>query len=444
MTFVDRSPASAQHLTVRVPEFGTVEVPVEAIVPQGRLAIYPSLEGRGYLSVSVGRHATTIQAKGHIGIIPVNDALTLEITPRVPLANLARLLERSGRAPQALAHAFRLYETEGVLYPSLAGVYAEALYQQVQSITERGLLKEYERVEATTSFPHGRLEVGKTMQRHHSRGVLHRAEVAWFHRSADNPANRCLRYAVWRLAAYAHEVRESLTAKQRHQIDFHLNLTDRRLQGVALDLREEFLGDPIVSGRAPLPALRGYYRPALDIALTVCGRQAVVLERHGSRIRLPSLLVNMSDVFEAYVRAVLRTAEGRGSALRVLDGNLKPPAGAASELFADGTHVLATPDIVYARGDKTVLVLDVKYKPAERLPSRDDLNQVITYGLAYGVQRVGLVEPQSERRQVPAGLHRLGSISGLEVHRYITDLAAPDLREQERLMTTALRDLAVA
>src|SRR5258708_1450720 len=87
---------------LRVREFESVVVAPEDILTQGRLEIYPALHKKGYLEVRVGTEVTQLQAKGHIGVIPINDRLVLEVVPRVPIANLAELLRVSGVSPVAL------------------------------------------------------------------------------------------------------------------------------------------------------------------------------------------------------------------------------------------------------------------------------------------------------------------------------------------------------
>jgi 5-methylcytosine-specific restriction enzyme subunit McrC len=103
---------------LRVREFETVEVATDLVLRGGRLDMYPMLEGKGYFAVLIGTSAARIQAKGFIGLIPINDRLTLEVVPRVPLVNLSRVLEVSRQAPVMLSNAFRFYEAEGELYPS--------------------------------------------------------------------------------------------------------------------------------------------------------------------------------------------------------------------------------------------------------------------------------------------------------------------------------------
>jgi 5-methylcytosine-specific restriction enzyme subunit McrC len=429
----------------RVREFGTITVEPEEILLNGRLNIYPALKDSGYIELAISPRATQVRARGHIGIIPINDHLTLEVVPRVSLGNLARMLELSSPDLVALAGAARSYDAEGELYPSLAALYARGLGTEIDRIIELGLLKEYQRVEEVSSFPHGRIEVGRTMALA-ARGITHKAAVTWHQRSVDNPANRCLLYAVWSLSQYVDRAGDAISKSQQRSIRRHLNWAWHRLGGVELDVGRSFLADGVVTGAQPLPTLRSYYRQALDLALTIIKRRGIRLEESGSALQLSSVVISMSDVFEDYLREVLVLASQSDRwALRVLDGNAQPPDGGASRLFAEpGAYVKATPDIVLQRADSTVpLVVEVKYKPAEGLPKREDLNQAITYGFAYGASHVVLAQPRAEKGGRPPGMHSLGEISGLQVSQYVSDLAG-DLAVEESAFAASMRTAAGA
>ena len=430
---------------IRVREFDSVEVSPDEVLTDGRLTIYDWLEGKGYFSLTVGTRATRLYARGHVGLIPINDHLTLEVVPRVPLGSLSRLLEVSRVAPKAIMNVVRMYDREGTMYPSIAVLYAAALRDRIEAIASQGLLKEYERRHELTSFPRGRIDVRRTMSQA-ARGNTHHVAVSYFQRSVDNPSNRCLLFAVWRLAQYIDRVASSLPERQVRRARRDLTYSMHQLQGVHLDLNEEFLRDGVVTGMSPLPTLRAYYRGALDLALAIIGRQAVLLERRGSEFRLPSLVVDMSAVFEAYARETLaRASEVEAWTERVLNGNKWPPIGGSKRLFDDGLPIRATPDIVIeARprpGEIHRLLIEVKYKPASDQPDRNDLNQAITYGASYKAGRVVLLQPKADG-SLRNGLEVLGRIGGLLVYRYVLDLGAADLSEDEGKFATTMRELA--
>lgn len=423
-----------------------MDVPTSDVLVDGRLDMYPNLEGKGYFAVQVGRFATRLQAKGHIGIIPINDHLTIEIVPRVPIAGLSRLLEISQSSPVALADAFRFYRVGGEMYPSLTAVYAAGLRSQIETIAARGFLREYERIEEVTSFPGGRLDMKRTIQRGLARGITHQAAVSRFRRSVDVAANRCLLYAVWLLSLYVRQLGVALRHKQRRRIQQDLNVAWQLLQGVELDWTEEFLRDGWVSGAQSLPTVRAYYRSALDLALIIIGRQALLIEDRGSHVHLPSLVLDMATMFETYVRQVLVNAS-RAEAwqVEVVDGRKAPPEGGQGQVFHSGKYVEASPDVVVRQGagpDRSYpLIVEVKYKPADGAPDRQDHNQAITYGLSFRSRHVVLVQPRSLGSQVAPGCHAIGEVGGVRVSQYVMDLASDDLEREEAEWSRTIRDL---
>ncbi|HEX8673291.1 MAG TPA: hypothetical protein VF710_15460, partial [Longimicrobium sp.] len=111
---------------------------------------------------------------------------------------------------------------------------------------------------------------------------------------------------------------------------------------------------------------------------------------------------------------------------KVLDGNIRPPEGAAQSLFADNNSVLATPDIVVQPSATAKIVLELKYKTAT---NRDDLNQIIGYGVSYGADDVVLVHLNTG--DAPRSTFR-GTAGALRIHQYAIDLAG-DLEAEEGL-----------
>ncbi len=112
-----------------------------------------------------------------------------------------------------------------------------------------------------------------------------------------------------------------------------------------------FLSDPLVTGAQALPAPRGHYRPALDLAVSVITQRAIVLGEGGGPVQMASVVLNMDALFEAYVRRSLeRSAELENWAVQVLDGN--KPFG-RRYLFSDNTAHIAQPDVVLRVADGT-------------------------------------------------------------------------------------------
>ena len=130
-----------------------------------------------------------------------------------------------------------------------------------------------------------------------------------------------------------------------------------------------------------------------------------------------------------------------GHGCSVLDGNLNEPAGAARPLFEDGGKGnRVTPDVVIRRLSpqvSTEFVIDAKYKLPQNVPDRDDLNQVLAYGLVYGCRRVALAYPR--RRTSEPNIVSVGTIAGIAIFKIQIDLSAADLQQEEKRLADALK-----
>ncbi len=425
---------SGASRTYRVPEWGHIEVEPAGLLRDGKLDVYASVVGRDYFTLRPQQGALMLQAGSYIGVIPLNELVTLEVTPRVPLRNLSRLLRVSGNVPLALPETARLYEREAEMYPSLLDLYAQALGGYVDQIRLRGLAREYVERHENTSFPRGRILMNETVKSLRPKGISYKLATSWYQRTSDIASNQCVKYAIWFLARC---LARAQTAQQSRRALRTLNRAYRVFDGIELDLSRGFMRDPVVLGLRPLPSVRSYYHPALALCLAIIQQQGVSLDQRSGDLSLPSLILKMSDVFEDYVRNVLaRYATAEGWTVSVLNGNHRAPQGGEQKLFHEGMDADANPDIVLALGTGEArthpLVLEVKYKPSDRSIDRDDLHQAIAYGISYRCKKVVLVHPRGAKTDAAAvGLRELGRLNDMVVYQYVYDLSTHDLVGQE-------------
>lgn len=433
------APSADAGRTIQISEWEHIEVPSDVILRDGRLDVYPEVVERDYVTVRPHLSGVRLQAGRYVGIIPLNDRLTVEVSPRVPVATFGRLLGISQHIPTEVAHADRPYRTEPGSLFSLVDIYTRTLVANADDIAFRGLHKEYVCCEEETSFPRGRINPGRSATRLLSQGIAHRVSAEWFERTADNGVNRTLKYALWLLAQLLRTAKGNRRALVRA-----VNRAYRHFDAVTLDRARSFMRDDIVSGRVVLPPLRSYYTTALNMALVIINEQMLSWDRPGSTLRLPSLVLDMSVIFEAYLRRLLELAATRDRwPVRVLDGNKMESAGGGKRLFDSGDSITATPDIVLARRKPTgardySLLVEVKYKP---MPSRDDINQTLAYALSYRCPIVVIAQPRAVAGNYPPGPSLIGTVDEVAVYRYVFDLAADTLAGEEARFANSLSGL---
>lgn len=433
-----------RRTTYVVREYEQIGVPATDILRNGSLDVFPSVIQHGYFTVRPRAGPLALQAGGFIGVIPLNERVAIDVRTRVPVRNLSRVLRVSGETPLGLEHGVRLYDPEPDLYPSLVDVFARTMCDHARVINLNGLLREYVRREESTSFPRGRILMNATMKSCAAKGLNHRVSSAWFQRTTDNPSNRCLKYSIWVLAQLRATLADAGDVAPGRRVVKELNAAFRSFDGVALDRGRRFLADATVVGKRAVPAVRAYYRPALDLALLTISRSAIRIDHDGGEVAIPSLVLNMGEMFESYLRNVLvhHSQSGRWGGT-VLNGNISSPRGGGKLLFDSGKRISATPDIVVkprATSSSKPVVIDVKYKPAHKL-DRDDLNQIVAYGASYRCRDVVLVQPKSDKPYPAAGLRRLGVIEDLRVHQYIFDLDTVDLMAEEERFGSSISAL---
>jgi 5-methylcytosine-specific restriction enzyme subunit McrC len=419
-----------KHL--RAPQSGPVIIPCEEQGPievrlidvldrAGKLRLNPDIENGDFFAMSLKKGVISLRARGYVGYIPLTDQIIVHVRPRVPVSNLSRVVRLSGEPPTVLT-SVRRYSAGAEWNESLLDVYAAALARYIEQIASRGLLREYVRRDDSSSSLRGRIILNGTLGLR-AKGMRHKAHIVWFDRDADNAPNRCIKYATWLLArryiALNPKVRESRIAHR------DLNALYPVFDGVTLDHSRRFLEDPQVTGRQALPSLRSYYRDALNVAIAVIQQRAVLIESGPGPVRMPSIVLNMNYVFEAYIRNILRQyVASRALPLSVLDGNQEGKRG----LYNGIESPSATPDIVvHPNAGGAPLVLEVKNVPIrDRYSEREYINQAVTYALAYRATQVVLIHPRASAFQ-SGGLHYLGNVDHVAVYQYRFDLGAEDL-----------------
>jgi 5-methylcytosine-specific restriction enzyme subunit McrC len=421
------------------PEWEELGVPLAEVLHGGDLDIYPEvLEGR-YFQIQFKSNRLAITAGGHVGLIPINDRVAIEVRPRVEIRNLERIFAIGRGEPLPLHRYIRRYAAHEEMTPSLLDALAEALIGSLERVTERGLHREYVVRTSTMPFPRGRILIGRTVQQVASRGIRHKVVSSWFEPTVDTAPNRCLKYAAWTLLQRYSRMKQ--LPHRRSALVAGLNGAYQFFDGVELELSRDWLGDRRVQDPSTMPSGRDYYSDALQLAVAIAREEGIRFRDQGD-LALPTLLVDMDALFESYVREVLAGYFRQvPNPPQVLDGNLAPPRGGRKALFDTEPSEDATPDVVVipSAAGRPPVIVEVKYRPLEGQPQRADLNQVIGYGVSYRAQSVVLVQPA--KRAADAGMRKVGVIDKLTMHAYALDLSSERLHAVEHSLGKAIHEL---
>lgn len=408
-------------------EHETKLLPNECVHADGSLDLYEDVQKLFNPVFLKGKPA--LQCGGWVGYIPINDRYALEVNARVPVANLERLIGLSGGyAPQILHRYKRVFahtpEKPSALFDLICDQYLDLL----DRVRMTGWLHTYKERTRESASPTGRIDPFRSALRTYKRGAPVALSTSFF-RTADCVANRALKHALERLlrryldmsTSAEHEVRLRRIRDSLEQLD-----------GVSAAKLADLAPAAMAAVIRHLPGSHESYVDALAFAQIVNLDLGLAIRGEGGVAILPSILVDMSVVFESYLRELL-SRNSAASDLVVKDGNKGGMAGARCPMFTELRQGLsnpaATPDIVIDDLTSTRLVIDAKYKPPKALPDRSDLNQVIAYGERYGCSKVMLAYPG--RKGDEPHVELVGKVRNCSVFTARIDLAAQDMEAEE-------------
>lgn len=226
----------------------------------------------------------------------------------------------------------------------------------------------------------GRLMVSQTVKQHRAQGVTYKNEFSFETLSYDGAENQAIKLALrivllW-LTSNQQMSSETLRAKKAignlTMVSDYAGSTESLVQQIARVITKT-------------PSVYSYYVEPLWIAYLILQNKMPDIGNDGF-VTMDSLLVDMSKVFEAFIRNSIRAkAESRG--WTIIDGNKEPVP-----LFTDNGIYPVKPDImIYANG-KPIAVIDAKYKPA---PKETDRYEILSFMEALGVSQGAFVCPQT-------------------------------------------------
>ncbi|WP_313651298.1 5-methylcytosine restriction system specificity protein McrC [Pseudomonas soli] len=417
-------------------EHAEISIPVAAILKDGRLDIFDEIKDRDYFKIYSKGDNLIFQCGGYVGLIPINGSVVIEVAPRVRISNLDRVLNSVTTKYRSLSLVGREYGSSSESF-YLVDFMADSLVSCIDEVHEWGRHKEYTRKIYSGNPRSGRFLIKETVRLRAKTPIGSVACVARFERSSDNVFNACLKFAVERLIDFYGRSNSGRSRVSRLNIAW-LSMSGAYVSGESSGIVAE------VERRMVFERLSTPYLRALPLACAILRGFGPSQRSLPPSLLLDSLLFNLADAFEAYIRNII-TEGYRGV---VLDGNFAKPQGAKKLLFNNSTHKLVrkvhtTPDVVLysGSGGDIVCVLDVKYKPYSGVPERNDINQVLAYALAYGVKKCGLVYLSNHD---VGGVEDFGSVGGVSFYGFSIALNSDDLLSEEQRfvngITSALAD----
>jgi 5-methylcytosine-specific restriction enzyme subunit McrC len=319
------------------------------------------------------------------------------------------------------------YAEDPVAACDIEDVYANSFLAALSSLRRGGLLKRYVTKETDQEL-RGRLLLTKSINRQYARGSKSSPIFELSEHTVDIDENRLLKGTAERLKGHflaRGGAKNIAIAKRLHEIvQLMVGVTSLAQIGPAAVRRI-----PILLRR--LPPSHDFYEPALWLSYLVAMGRSVKMEVLG-QARFETLIVDVSAVFEQYVRKLLQEARQRNfPEIEVIDGNEYPVP-----LFVTGITHKTHPDYYFRSRQTLVALADAKYKPE---PSAQDRYEVLAFCEALGVQRAAIICPRTQPG--PRVIHHGTTRAGRQISIVRIDLAAADLAKEESDFTKAIAEI---
>ena len=397
-----------QTLQLRESEPCRIDFPLTGeqleVLRQARVEVRP-VGGPG----SVGKVAWELRPSSCIGVFRCG-SLNAVIRPRIPIDRVMFLLGFSlGPSDWSIA-PFGMTLDEDILEAIVP-----AFVRLTQDAIRRGLLQGYREEQDSLAVVRGRIHLARQINRRF--GWQLPVEVTHDDFTEDIEENRLLKTAIhllWRMPIGSAEARRELGALRPAFNSVSLGAYGR---GMVPEVRYTRLN------------LR--YRPAVELARLVIGSTLLEFEDGGTTGA--SLLVDMDQVFEGFVRRALRQELELTEYEWPTDADL----GRSLQLEEAGQFRLA-PGLTWWRGRQCVFVGDAKYKQADSGSQMTgsqhaDIYRMLAFCTAADLSSGLLVYAD---REVDEALHRIRHSSKT------IEVASLDLTGQPQAILDQVRELA--
>lgn len=279
-------------------EFEELSVRVSALLQDGELKLDERITTKGYLAATMSGGQIILRATRFVGTIPLTPDLAVRVVPRATISNLSYMLVRSGVIPSAISGFARGYMPRFVVTDNAERIYARSLIDGVKLIARRGYMKEYLPPKYQAPW-RGRLLASDTVRKHASKGIRYKHEFEQNVLTPSTIENIALKMALKQVIDWlaVNDRRNSMLPEARGLYRDMWHIVD--WDGAKSDLVRQ-LSRKIHTLSPRLP----HYRDPLWSAYLILQSVLPELSFDGF-VRLDSLIIDVSKVFEAFLRREL-------------------------------------------------------------------------------------------------------------------------------------------
>ncbi len=386
---------------------------------RGRSLVLPETRDLSAVELKDVHDGVQLRTLGYIGYLPLTADIVLNLRPKFPVANLWQMLSLADETYDTVLPVLRSYEHTTTGSPPHQ-LLVRGFCHYLRQIMDLGVAKGYFR-QPYTGFFKPKVDFGKTISRHLSRGDDLNVSGHLFTFSANLPINAVLKSACLDFLRVA--PRTAGWDVDRRLLLEALNALHRVSQNT-MRFGDEHMADTVPQWT------REYYRGALSIYSVLLGYTNVGFAYNAQGSEMPSFLFCLDDIFESFVRNSLR-AGYRDRKISVLDGNINRNQ---RPLFRDNKVYPIKPDAIIGRKKQIYAIAEVKYKPEIK---EEDRYQVISHAVALGAPIAFWISPALTEGE--SGLTYVGSISTeTKFYHYRLNLDGDLNQSIERMISTII------
>jgi len=403
-----------------------VVVPIKDVMTSdGAFCFVPEVREKGYFDIDYRKNELVLIAGNYIGQVPLTENIIINVAPKVPITNLARIIGIASQPIKCLDFFRRKYKLHGAASSNILEAMCRSLLISLRELDAEGVYRQYELKNNSYSRLRGRIDIARYVRESIPKAKRTTIPCFYYDLSIDTLFNRVIKRAI-------HEVGFSLSQSVDKKSDLlrQLSYFSDIFNAVPLDnsysllrrAKEQLMGQHV-------PDLRHYYLDILDVCFIILDGSGVELIGQKGTTGMHSLVVNLEDAFEQYLRltlqnsTVLKTAE-----INILDGNLE----GKSTLFFDNDRFDAKPDLIVKRNGLVKLVGDVKYKTKL---AESDRYQLISHALSYGATTAFFVTPaQNDKNTGPVFVGTIGQAHPIKIFHYRINLDVDLVAEESNFI----------
>lgn len=329
----------------------------------GRTKIFPEVRNLSAFEIKDTADGVSLRVLGLIGYLPVSPEISLNLRPKFPTENLWFMLEEGDETFRKILPVTRAYLASEQHPPHL--LLARSFAHYIREIVTAGFARSYVPERATGYF-RPKVAFGPTIATMFSRGEPARTISDVFAFTTDTRANGLLKTACLHFMLV-------MPATVEWEADRRV-LSDALAALMRVNERDLLPND--LAQEIAVPArVQSFYAGALATYGIFRGFKKIGFEYAPQGTRLPSFLFCLDDIFESFVRNVLRKGL-REHGFSVVDGNKTRHQRA---LFSDNATYPVKPDMIFKLGDHVSAVGEIKYKPKI---DESDRYQLLSHTLA--------------------------------------------------------------